>query len=179
MNGKDSVPYLRSAELATLSGVSTDTLRHYERKGLLSAGRSANGYREYSPQSKDRIRLVQHALSVGFTLDELARLLKIREQGGMPCHEVRALAAAKLKALEEQISGLSALRNELRAMLKKWDTKLAHTRKGEQARLLDMLSASSAALKGPTVGTPPLPGKRSMRREGTTQRHSRWSRIKQ
>ena len=157
MNGNDSALYLRSTKLATISGVSTDTLRHYERKGLLSAGRSANGYREYSPQSKDRVRLVQHALSVGFTLDELARILKVREQGGTPCHEVRTLAAAKLKALEQQIRGLSGLRNELRAMLRKWDTKLAHTRKGEQARLLDMLS-------GPTAGT--------------TQMHSRWSRIK-
>ena len=157
MNGNDSALYLRSTKLATISGVSTDTLRHYERKGLLSAGRSANGYREYSPQSKDRVRLVQHALSVGFTLDELARILKVREQGGMPCREVRTLAAAKLKALEEQIRGLSGLRSELRAMLRKWDTKLAHTRKGEQARLLDMLS-------GPTGGR--------------TQRLSRWSRIK-
>jgi MerR family copper efflux transcriptional regulator len=131
--------YLRSAELALLCGLSTDTLRHYERKGLLRAGRSANGYREYPPQSADRIRLVQHALSVGFTLDELARLLKIREKGGAPCHEVRALASAKLKDLEERLRGLSVLRSELRKMLERWDAKLALTGKGDQAHLLDML----------------------------------------
>ena len=157
MNESNPVGYLRSAELAGLSGLSTDTLRHYERKGLLHAGRSANGYREYPTKSIDRIRLVQHALSVGFTLAELARLLRIREEGGAPCKEVRALAAAKLKTLEEQLRGLSVLRNELRKMLGAWDTKLAHTRKGEQAHLLDMLPAFASGLKsassGATFGT--------------------------
>ena len=139
--------YLRSAELARLGGLSTDSLRHYERKGILNAARSANGYREYPPQSVDRIRLVQHALSVGFTLDELARLLKIREKGGAPCKEVRALAAAKLKDIDDQLQSLSVLRKELRKMLDQWDSKLAHTRHGEQARLLDMLAASAPGLE--------------------------------
>jgi DNA-binding transcriptional MerR regulator len=145
---KGSNGFLRSAELAQLCGLSTDTLRHYERKGLLRAGRSANGYREYAPQSQDRIRLVRNALSVGFTLDELARLLKIREKGGAPCLEVRALAAAKLKDLEEQLRGLSALRNELRMMLRQWDARLAATRKGDQAHLLDMLQTLPSSLAG-------------------------------
>lgn len=131
--------YLRSAELARLCGLSTDTLRHYERIGLLRAGRSANGYREYSQQSVDRIRLVQNALSVGFTLNELARLLKIREKGGAPCQEVRALAVAKLTYLEEQLRGLAGLRVELRKMIGQWDKRLAVTRKGDRAHLLDML----------------------------------------
>jgi len=144
--------YLRSAELARLCGLSTDSLRHYERKGILKAGRSANGYREYSLQSIDRIRLVQHALSVGFTLDELARLLKIREKGGAPCKEVRSLAAAKLKDIDDQLHSLSALRRELRKMLDQWDSRLAHTRQGEQARLLDMLAASAPRLEGALAG---------------------------
>ena len=143
-NHKD---YLRSSELARLCGLSTDSLRHYERLGVLHAERSANGYREYPPQSVDRIRLVQHALSVGFTLDELARLLKIREKGGAPCGEVRALAAAKLKDLDEQLLGLSMLRKELRRMLDQWDSRLAHTKQGERAHLLDMLATSAPGLE--------------------------------
>ena len=123
-------------ELKEHCDLSTDTLRHNERKGPLQAGRSANGYREYAPQSQDRIRLVRNALSVGFTLDELGRLLKIREEGGAPCRKVRALAGAKLKDLEEQPRGLSALRDELRMMLGQWDAKLVATRKAG-ARLLD------------------------------------------
>lgn len=153
MKDNNSQHYLRSAELAHLCGLSTDTLRHYERRGLLRAGRSANGYREYPPQSADRIRLVQHAISVGFTLDELARLLKIREKGGAPCMEVRTLAAAKLKDLEEQLRSLSVLRNELRKMLGRWDAKLALTRKGDPAHLLDMLQTLPPALNSASRGT--------------------------
>jgi DNA-binding transcriptional MerR regulator len=141
--------YLRSAKLARRCGLSTDTLRHYERKGLLRAGRSANGYREYPPHSTGRIRLVQNALSVGFTLDELSRLLNIREEGGAPCREVRELAAVKLKVLDEQMRGLAALRSELRKMIEQWDTRLAATRKGDRAHLLDMLQAMPEIRKSP------------------------------
>jgi DNA-binding transcriptional MerR regulator len=128
---------LRPGQLARLAGVSTDTLRHYERKGLLAPRRSANGYREYLPESLDRVRLVQHALAVGFTLDELARVVRIRDEGGAPCREVRALAAAKLGSLEDQLRALSLLRDELRGLLEEWDARLARTPKGQRARLLD------------------------------------------
>jgi len=133
---------LHSGELARLAGVSSDTLRHYERKGLLVSRRASNGYREYGPEALARVRLVQNALSVGFTLDELGRILKVRENGGLPCHDVRALAASKLRALEEQIGALSGLRDELKAMLKTWDERLERTGRGEPAHLLDLFSAS-------------------------------------
>jgi DNA-binding transcriptional MerR regulator len=62
---------LRSGELAQLAGVSPDTLRHYERKGLLAAPhRSPNGYREYPASALDRVRLIRRALAVGFTLSD-------------------------------------------------------------------------------------------------------------
>jgi DNA-binding transcriptional MerR regulator len=94
MHGGSQDHALRVGQMAQLTGLSTDTLRRFERKGLLVPGRSSNGYREYSPEAVQRIRLVQRALSVGFTLDELARVVRIRERGGAPCREVRALAAA-------------------------------------------------------------------------------------
>jgi DNA-binding transcriptional MerR regulator len=66
--------YVRAGALARAAGVSTDTLRHYERKGVLGAPRrSANGYREYPPESLERVRLIRRALCFGLTLDELAR----------------------------------------------------------------------------------------------------------
>jgi DNA-binding transcriptional MerR regulator len=128
---------LRSGRLAHLAGVSTDTLRHYERKGLLASRRSPNGYREYPPEALNRVRLVQRALSVGFSLDELARLLRIRHEGGAPCREVRALAAAKLESMEVQIRELKALRSELRDWIAAWDVKLAQTPRGKRAWLLE------------------------------------------
>ena len=97
METKSTRHYFRSGELARLAGVSTDTLRHYERKGLLKrARRSANGYREYLATDLDRVRLVRGALGIGFTLDELARILSVRDRGGAPCRQVRALAGRSL-----------------------------------------------------------------------------------
>lgn len=130
---------LRSGELAKLSGVSTDTLRHYERKGLLAPARAANGYRQYPAQALDRVRLVQRALAVGFSLDELARLLQVRDQGGAPCRQVRALAAAKLQDLEARIREMTTLRDEMRGLLAEWDARLAGTPEGERAWLLEGL----------------------------------------
>lgn len=137
MSAEAPGPPLRPGRLARLAGVSTDTLRHYERKGLLTPRRSSNGYREYGPAALARVRLVRQWLSMGFTLDELARIVQIRERGGAPCRQVRALAAEKLKSTEAQIHDLSKLRDHLRTLLGDWDARLALTPKGEPARLLD------------------------------------------
>ena len=137
-------PFRRIGELAKTAGVSTDTLRHYERKGVLGKpGRSTNGYREYSEGALDRVRLVRRALAVGFTLDELSSVLKVRDRGGVPCQRVRELAVEKLSAVESQLSELSTLRDELRSTLKDWDTRLARTGPGASAGLLDALASTA------------------------------------
>ncbi|HEY0406792.1 MAG TPA: heavy metal-responsive transcriptional regulator [Pyrinomonadaceae bacterium] len=141
MTGKTSY---RSGELAGLTGVSTDTLRHYERKGVLPRPRrSMNGYRVYPPETLERVRLVRRAISVGFTLDELARLLKEREKGGAPCRQARSLAATKLAEVETRLSELISVRDELRALLADWDARLAATNAGQRAGLLDALARTS------------------------------------
>ena len=135
--------FLRSGELARLAGVSTDTLRHYERKGLLvRPRRSANGYREYPAGTLDRVRLVRNALGIGFTLTELARILRVRDRGGAPCQQVRALAGTKLTDVETQLGELTALRDELRRLLKNWDALLSKNSPPERAGLLESLVAS-------------------------------------
>ena len=156
--------YLRPAELARLSGVSTDTLRHYERKGLLAATRSDNGYREYPRNAVERVSLVQRALGIGFSLDELARILSVRDNGGAPCQAVRALTAAKLAALEEQIRAMAALRDELRGLLEQWDERLASQVPGERADLLEMLPVGHGGAGNRSV--------RVGRRAGTAARES-------
>jgi DNA-binding transcriptional MerR regulator len=146
----------RPAQLAALVGVSTDTLRHYERKGLLLSSRSANGYRAYPPDAVDRVRLVQRALTVGFTLDELASVVRVRDRGGAPCRRVRALAAAKLASMETRLRDLRALRDELRELLEQWDQRLANTPPGRRARLLQSWLATAP---GP-VPRPDVPARR-------------------
>jgi DNA-binding transcriptional MerR regulator len=139
----DENRFLRSGQLARLAGVSTDTLRHYERLGLLPRPRrSANSYREYPQGTLDRVRLVQRALAVGFTLAELARILKSRDKGGVPCREVRALAETKLHNIEAQLRELTCLRDDLRATLKDWDSRLASKAADERAGLLEALAAA-------------------------------------
>ena len=125
--------------------MSPDTLRLYERKGLLPPPvRSTNGYRCYSPDSVARVRLIRAAISIGFTLDELAAILKIRNAGGTPCRKVRELAACKLRGLEHQIQQMNDLRDQLRALLEEWDGLLKHTSKNERANLLEKFSAGSS-----------------------------------
>jgi DNA-binding transcriptional MerR regulator len=137
--------YLRSGDLARLAGVSSDTLRNYERKGLLARPRrSANGYREYPASDLDRVRLVRSALVMGFTLDELARILSVRDRGGAPCHQVRALAGRKLAEVEAQLVELTAVRDDLRSLLKNWDTLLAKNPPPQRAGLLESLAAKDS-----------------------------------
>ena len=132
---------LRSGELARRAGVSTDTLRHYERKGVLGAPRRAmNGYRQYGLEALDRVLLVRRALGVGFTLDELARILKERDRGRAPCRQVRELAAAKLAEIETRLSELIDVRDRLQATIQGWDSRLAQTPGGQRAGLLESMA---------------------------------------
>jgi DNA-binding transcriptional MerR regulator len=131
---------LTRTALARLTLVSPDTLRHYERKGVLPAPpRSDNGYRRYPLSAVARVQLVQRALTIGFTLDELARILKERESGGAPCGKVRALVATRLAELEQRLVQLAALRDDLQALLGEWDVTLAALGPNRPARLLEGL----------------------------------------
>jgi DNA-binding transcriptional MerR regulator len=131
---------LRASALARLAQVSTDTLRLYERRGLLpKPGRSANGYREYPEDALRRVRVVRQALSLGFTLEELGRVFRVRDQGGAPCRDVRALAGEKLVLVEARIAELARAKERLRAVLARWDSILAATPHGARAALLDAL----------------------------------------
>jgi DNA-binding transcriptional MerR regulator len=132
---------LRSGELARLASVSTDTIRHYERLGLLSAPtRTPANYREYPAQAAQQVRLIRNALAMGFSLKELGRILKIRAEGGAPCQEVRRMAQEKVAGLDRQIDELARYRDHLRRILGDWDQRLSRTGKSERARLLEALA---------------------------------------
>jgi DNA-binding transcriptional MerR regulator len=137
---------LKSGELAKLAGISTDTLRHYEKMGVLAEPlRSGGNYRLYPRQAVDRVKLVRGALAIGFSLAELKKILRVREQGGAPCRQVKALLEDKLAQTDREIESLKALRAHLRALLEDWHARLATTPEGQPARLLENLPA----LKGP------------------------------
>jgi DNA-binding transcriptional MerR regulator len=161
------VPHLkhgsfRIGELARAAGTSPDTLRHYERVGVLPAARrTANGYRVYPASALARVRLVRRALAVGFTLEELARILKEREEGGAPCREVRALASQKLGALEEWLAELGLVRDRLRELLAEWDGRLAGLPAQRRARLLEALGEAETHPADVSRAAPLRPRRRS------------------
>jgi DNA-binding transcriptional MerR regulator len=124
-----------------MAGVSSDTLRHYERVGVLPRPpRGENGYRLYPAEALERLRLVRRAMGIGFTLEELARLLRARANGAPPCREARLLAARKLEEVEQRLRELEALREELVRTISDWDARLEGASSGEPARLLESLS---------------------------------------
>jgi len=126
--------------MARRCGVSTDTVRHYEKLGLLKpAGRPDGRYREYGSDAIERLRTIRAAVGVGFTLADLQRFLRVRDRGGAPCRQVRAAAAARLAEVDGRIRELQDLRGLLERVLATWDEKLDRTPDGAQARLLDML----------------------------------------
>jgi DNA-binding transcriptional MerR regulator len=129
-------------DVAKATGVSTDTLRHYERKGLLPrVTRTAAGYRQYSAAAVDRVLLIQRALVVGFSFADLKRVLAVRDRGGSPCVAVRSLVGERLEQLNRRIEEMLALRDELRVLVTDWDDRLTRTRKGARAHLLETLGA--------------------------------------
>jgi DNA-binding transcriptional MerR regulator len=131
---------LRAGQLARLCSVSTDTLRHYERVGVLPRPRrSPAGYRLYPAEAVDRVRLIRRALALGFTLAELAGILRTRDRGGIPCRKVRELATGKLAQLEDQLAAMTALRDHLSDLLAHWDQRLKATPDGARALLLEAL----------------------------------------
>ena len=132
---------IRIGAMAKRAGLSPDTLRHYERIGILSAPlRSANGYRAYAPEALKRVQLVQRALACGFTLRELADALLRRDRGETPCRRVHTLAAEKLARMENELAILTERCAALRDTLADWDQRLAQTPRGRQTRLLDHIA---------------------------------------
>ena len=131
---------MRSGELARKAGVSADTLRSYERQGLLPRPRRTSaGYRLYPPSALARVQLVQRALAFGFTLPELGRFLSSRASGRPPCRDVRQVAEARLRDVDAAMAELSQLRSTLAAMLQDWDARLAEGGDREPRRFLESL----------------------------------------
>jgi DNA-binding transcriptional MerR regulator len=94
--------------------MSADTVRYYERHGLLPvAPRSVGGYRLFPREALLRMQLIRAALSIGFSVNELSDILRERKNGGAPCRRVRDMAADKLFALESRIQVLQTWRRDL------------------------------------------------------------------
>lgn len=101
-------------QLAKRAGVRVDTVRYYERRGLLpAADRLPTGYRVYSADSARRLGFVRHAQELGFTLEEIRELLALRVDRRRSCADVRELAMAKLATIDAKLESLRRIRGAL------------------------------------------------------------------
>jgi MerR family transcriptional regulator, mercuric resistance operon regulatory protein len=151
----DSQSTLRSGEVASLAGVSTDTLRYYERRGLLPRPpRDTSGYRRYPQAAVVRVRVIQQALDAGFSIEDLARVFRVRDAGGAPCRDVLRIARTRLDELDDRIAGLTAVRLQLRRVVGEWEERLAATPAGRRAGLLDGLADAPAGPKTHAIRRP-------------------------
>jgi len=108
---------LKTGELARAAGVHVETIRFYERKGLLpEPPRRSSGYREYPPEAVRRIRFIQRAKELGFTLREIKGLLELRVDPETTCAAVQARAAEKIADVRHKIADLRTIEKALRKL---------------------------------------------------------------
>lgn len=112
--------------LADEAGVNVETIRYYQRRGLMpEPDKPAHGYRRYDATTVKRVRFIKRAQALGFTLEEISSLLELDE--ACACAETRDLAAYKLQVIEEKLADLKEMRKALTALMCQCD---AGTTKG-------------------------------------------------
>lgn len=101
-------------ELAKRAQAGIDTVRYYERLGLLPPpARTASGYRVYPEDAVRRLHFIQRAKGMGFSLAEIGNLMGLRIQPGIACTDVRRRAEAKVAEIDDRIRNLQAMKKAL------------------------------------------------------------------
>jgi MerR family mercuric resistance operon transcriptional regulator len=110
---------MQIGELAVISGVNAQTIRFYERRGLLpSPTRQPNGYRQYDEAAVSLLRFIRSAQSALLTLDEISSAIALRQRGDAPCEHVSTLLARKLEDVHAQQRELALLETELQRLIR-------------------------------------------------------------
>lgn len=139
-------------QLAKAAGVKTDTVRFYERAGLLPpASRTANGYRIYDEAAQNRIRFIKRAQALGFSLEEIRRILTLRGRGRETCECVVRMAEASLAEIEAKLRELQTFRDALATNLVRWRKAPRGNRAAEYCALIEN---SAAVNRSPAGGRP-------------------------
>jgi Cu(I)-responsive transcriptional regulator len=109
---------LTIGELARLTGTKVETVRYYERIGLLAApARTAGNYRTYRPEDLNRLSFIRRSRDLGFSLDQVQALLDLSDDRNRPCEAVDTIAREHLSEVDHKIKDLQALRRELSSMI--------------------------------------------------------------
>jgi MerR family mercuric resistance operon transcriptional regulator len=109
---------LTVSQLADRAGIATDTVRYYDRVGLLpSPARSAAGYRQYDEAAVERLGLIRAAQAAGLRLRDIGELLQVADHGRCPCGHTETLLRQRLAEVEAELVRLARLQAELTRML--------------------------------------------------------------
>lgn len=144
-------PSFTIGKLAAAAGVNVETVRYYERRGLIAqpAGDSNSGYRRYGEAHLERLAFIRRAQGMGFSLDEIAELMQLND---MTDHlQARRLAEAKLATIAERIAHLQQMQHALRHLV-------ATCEPGKPCPIIDMaLEDDTCCAALPTPDTPRRP----------------------
>lgn len=129
---------LSIGSLAKAADVNVETIRYYQRRGLLDEpSKPPGGHRRYAAAAAARVRFVKRAQQLGFTLEEIKELLLL--QDGQSCREARLLAERKLELIEMRIADLSRMRRSLKGLI-------AQCAEGKRPRSCPIIATLSAAV---------------------------------
>ena len=113
---------LKIGEVSQLSGIGIEALRFYERSGLLgNPVRSESNYRLYDEGVLERLTFIKKAQTLGFSLDEIGRIIKDAQSGASPCDDVREIVRRRLDELDGRMREMRRYRKELAETLSEWD----------------------------------------------------------
>lgn len=114
---------MRIGELAQASGTKAETIRYYEREGILPyADRTDSNYRDYSKDHLATLTFVRRARELGFSMAQVRELLALSDRDDKPCQDVDRLARSQIDEVQRKIDDLTAMRDELSRMLAACDT---------------------------------------------------------
>lgn len=109
---------LSIGQVAKRTQVTVETVRFYEKRGLIVAPQRSNaGYRQYPEETVKRVRFIQNAKEVGFTLKDIAELLALRQEPGTSCIDIKLHATKRIQEVDRKIHELSRIRNALERMI--------------------------------------------------------------
>ncbi len=116
---RNKMKNLTTGQLAKETGVNIETIRYYERRGLIpEPPRRVSGYREFPPEYIERIRFIKRAQALGFTLKEISELLAVAD-GNPACKDIRKFAEDKVKDIEARIHDLQKIKSVLKDLIEK------------------------------------------------------------
>ncbi len=122
VDGEQHRGMLKIGDVSKKSGIGIEALRFYEKSGLLDKpSRTESGYRVYDASVLERLAFIKQAQALGFSLDEVKRIVEDARKGQSPCDDVREIVSRRLEELDERMREMRRYRKELASTLEEWN----------------------------------------------------------